>query len=49
VIDHPGSPPDEIGVAAGWWVAVAADLLILTGSVWRAKESGARRKPPGVL
>jgi hypothetical protein len=49
VIDHPGSPPGEISVAPGWWVAVAADLLILTGSVWRSKESAARRKPPGVL
>jgi hypothetical protein len=49
VIDHPGSPPEEITVAVGWWVAVAADLLILTGAVWRSKESGARRKPPGVL
>ena len=45
----PGSPPSEITVAGGWWVAVAADLLILTGSVWRAKESAAGRKPPGVL
>jgi hypothetical protein len=49
VIDHPGSPSGEITVAAGWWVALAADLLILTGSVWRSKESAARRKPPGVL
>jgi hypothetical protein len=49
VIDHPGSPPGEISVAAGWFVALAADLLILTGSVWRSKESGAGRKPPGVL
>jgi hypothetical protein len=49
VIDHPGSPPGEISVATGWWVAVLADLLILTGSVWRSKESGAGRKPPGVL
>jgi len=49
VIDHPGSPPAEISVAIGWWVAVAACLLILTGSVWRSKESGAGRKPPGVL
>ena len=49
VIDHPGSPPGEITVAGGWWVAVVADLLILTGAVWRSKESGARRKPPGVL
>jgi hypothetical protein len=49
VIDHPGSPPGEISVASGWWVAVAACVLILTGSVWRAKESAAGRKPPGVL
>jgi hypothetical protein len=49
VIDHPGSPPGEIGVTTGWFVAVAADLLILTGSVWRAKESATARKPPGVL
>jgi hypothetical protein len=25
------------------------DLLILTGSILRSQESGARRKPPGVL
>jgi hypothetical protein len=49
VIDHPGSPPEEIGVTTGWWVALAADLLILTGAVWRSKQSGARRKPPGAL
>jgi hypothetical protein len=49
VIDHPGSPPEEITVSIGWWVAVVADLLILTGAVWRSKESGAGRKPPGVL
>jgi hypothetical protein len=49
LIDHPGSPPAEISVAIGWWVALAACLLILTGSVWRSKESGAGRKPPGVL
>jgi hypothetical protein len=49
VIDHPGSPPGEIGVTTGWWVALGADLLILTGSVWRSKQGAARRKPPGVL
>jgi hypothetical protein len=49
VIDHPGSPPDEISVSTGWWVAIAGGLLILIGSVWRSKESGAGRKPPGVL
>jgi len=49
VIDHPGSPPDEISIASGWWLALFADLLILTGAVFRSKQSGARRKPPGVL
>jgi hypothetical protein len=49
VVDHPGSPPGEIAVTTGWFVALGADLLILAGSVWRAQESGARRKPPGVL
>jgi hypothetical protein len=49
VIDHPGSPPDEISVSIGWWVALVADLLILTGAVFRSKQSGVRRKPPGVL
>lgn len=49
LIDKPGTPVAEISVAIGWWVALVADLLILFGSVWRAQESGARRKPPGVL
>jgi hypothetical protein len=49
VIDKPGSPVEEITIAIGWWVALGADLLILFGSVWRAQQSGARRKPPGVL
>jgi hypothetical protein len=49
LIDKPGTPQAEISIAVGWWVALVADLLILTGSVWRAQESGARRKPPGVL
>jgi hypothetical protein len=49
MIDHPGSPPDEISVSIGWWVALAADVLILTGAVFRSKQSGVRQKPPGVL
>jgi hypothetical protein len=48
-IDHPGTPPGEIALSTGWFVALGADLLILLGAVWRSKESGARRKPPGVL
>jgi hypothetical protein len=49
VIDRPGSPPGEIGVEFGWWVALAGGLLILAGSMWRSQESAPRRKPPGVL
>lgn len=49
VIAKPGTPPGEISITTGWFVALAACLLILFGSVWRAQESGARRKPPGVL
>ena len=49
LIDKPGTPRGEISIAIGWWVALVADLLILAGSVWRAQESGAARKPPGVL
>jgi hypothetical protein len=49
VIDKPGSPPGEISIASGWWLGLIGDLLILAGSIWRAQESGARRKPPGVL
>jgi hypothetical protein len=49
LIDKPGSPPDEITVSIGWWVALVGDLFILAGSIWRSQKSGARRKPPGVL
>jgi len=49
VIDKPGSPPGEISVDYGWFVALAGGLLILIGSIARSRESAARRKPPGVL
>jgi hypothetical protein len=49
LIDKPGTPPGEISIDYGWWVALAGGLLILTGSIWRSRESAARRKPPGVL
>src|SRR5262245_19257400 len=38
VIDKPGSPPEEIAVAVGWWIALAAALMILVGAVWRSQE-----------
>jgi hypothetical protein len=49
LIDKPGSPPGEIGVGVGWWVALLGGVLILVGSIWRSRESAATRKPPGVL
>ena len=49
VLDHPGTPPGEISIAGGWWLALVGGLLILAGSIWRSQESAARRKPPGVL
>jgi hypothetical protein len=49
VIDRPGTPPGQIGIDIGWWVALVGGFLILIGSIWRSQESAARRKPPGVL
>jgi hypothetical protein len=49
LIDQPGQPSGEIGIDYGWLVSLLGGLLILVGSIWRSKESGARRKPPGVL
>ncbi len=49
VLDKPGTPSGEISVDFGWFVALAGGLLILAGSIWRSRESAARKKPPGVL
>jgi hypothetical protein len=49
LIDKPGSPPGQITVAFGWFVALLGGLLILVGSIARSRESSTRRKPPGVL
>src|SRR5437868_1544844 len=48
VIDRPGTPPGQVSISYGWWIGLAGGLLILVGSVFRAKESAATRKPPGV-
>ena len=48
VIDRPGTPAGEISITYGWWIGLAGGLLILVGSVFRAKESAATRKPPGL-
>jgi hypothetical protein len=49
LIDKPGTPPGQISVDYGWWVALLGGLLILAGSIARSRESATRRKPPGVL
>jgi hypothetical protein len=49
LIDKPGSPPGQITISYGWFVALLGGLLILAGSIWRARESATRRKPPGIL
>jgi hypothetical protein len=48
LIDRPGTPSGEISLDFGWWVGLAGGVLILIGSVWRAQESAATRKPPGL-
>jgi len=49
VLDKPGSPSGEISIGLGWWVAMIGGVGILTGSISRSRESGATRKPAGVL
>jgi hypothetical protein len=49
VIDKPGGPSSEISISYGWFVALLGGLLILAGSIFRARESAHRRKPPGML
>ena len=48
LIDRPGTPAGEISITYGWWIGLAGGLLILVGSVFRAKESATTRKPPGL-
>jgi len=48
LIDKPGTPPGEISIDYGWWVALVGGVLILIGSVWRTQQSAAVRKPPGL-
>jgi uncharacterized membrane protein YphA (DoxX/SURF4 family) len=49
VIDKPGSPPGQISISYGWWLALLGGVLILIGALTRSRESATRRKPPGVL
>ncbi len=49
VIIKPGTPPSEISLDVGWFVALAGALVMFFGAVTRSSEGGGRRKPPGVF
>jgi hypothetical protein len=49
LVDKPGSPSGQITIDFGWFIALLGGLLILAGSIFRARESATRRKPPGIL
>ena len=50
VIDKPGSPPGEISVNYGWWVALLGGFLILIGSICAlAGERSAAQTPRSAL
>jgi hypothetical protein len=49
LIDKPGTPPGQISITYGWYLALVGGLLMVAGAVWRSQESAPRRKPPGVL
>ena len=49
LIDRPGEPSGEIGLAYGWFLALLASIAMAAGGAIRASESERRRKPPGVL
>jgi hypothetical protein len=49
VIQRPGEPSGQIGLAPGWFLAFLGALAIAIGGALRAAQSERRRKPPGVL
>ena len=49
VIDRPGSPPGQIELQWGWYVALVGSVLMLAGSALRTGETERRRKPPGTI
>jgi hypothetical protein len=49
VIDRPGTPPGQIELRWGWYVALLGSLLMLGGSAMRTGETERRRKPPGTI
>lgn len=49
VIIRPGTPPSEISLEIGWFVALAGALVMFFGAVSRSSQQGGPRKPPGVF
>ncbi len=49
VIDRPGTPPGQIELRWGWYVALLGAILMLAGSALRTGETARVRKPPGVI
>lgn len=49
IIQRPGEPSGQIGLAVGWFFAFLGALAIALGGAVRAAQSERRRKPPGVL
>ncbi len=49
VIIRPGTPPSEISLDIGWFVALAGALVMFFGAVTRSSQQGGPRKPPGVF
>src|SRR5436305_3215931 len=49
VIDRPGSPPGEIELQWGWYVALLGGALMLGGAALRTGETERRRQPPGPI
>jgi hypothetical protein len=49
LIIKPGSPPSEVSLDFGWFVALVGAAIMLVGAVTRAGAQSAARKPPGVL
>lgn len=49
IVSRPGEPRSEIGLQAGWFLALLGIVLMMVGGAKRATEVERKRKPPGVL
>jgi hypothetical protein len=49
IIDRPGEPSGQVGLAVGWFLAFVAALAVAAGGAIRSSEHERTRKPPGVV